>query len=300
MAEAPVERIAVVRNPKSGTALEKAKLEQALLNAQVSARIFDAPSGDAFAPWLDRLAEDFDVLVAAGGDGTVAAVANAVFKARRTLAIIPTGTLNHFARDTGIPTDLDAALDVIRTGRDHAFDAGSVNGHLFLNNVSLGNYPRMVNTRIRIERRGVPHRLAGALAAARTWWHLRKLTAAISIDGRDLIRRSPFIVIANGSYKLAGLSLSSREEVNDGKLSLYVAPPTGRFGALSLPFRALIGTLESHDEFESLCASAISIATGHQRVSAGVDGEVRVFEAPLEFALQRQALRVRVPRHPEP
>jgi diacylglycerol kinase family enzyme len=80
--------------------------------------------------------------------------------------------------------------------------------------------------------------VAAAIAIARTWWHLRKLTAAMSIDSREIVRHSPFIVVGNGGYVLSGLSLGQREEISDGRLSLYVAPSTGRIGVLSLPFRA--------------------------------------------------------------
>jgi diacylglycerol kinase family enzyme len=300
MVEKAVERIAVVRNPNSGTAPDAAALEQALRNAGVSARVVDSPAGDAFVPWLDRLAADNDVLVAAGGDGTVSAVANAAVKAGKTLAIIPAGTLNHFARDCGIPAGLDEALAVIRSGRDQSVDIGSVNGHLFLNNVSLGNYPRMVRKRTVLERRGLSRRVAGAVAALQTWWDLRKMPVALRLDDRDLFRNSPFIVVANGSYELSGFSLGKREQINDSRLSIYVAPPSGRFGALLLPMRALAGTLESHEQFETLEATAVTASFRFPRVAAGIDGEVRELQSPLVFAIQRQSLRVRVPRTPAP
>ena len=300
MDEAPVERIAVVRNPRSGTAPESATLEQALCKARVNARVHDAPAGSAFLPWIDRLAADVDVLVAAGGDGTVSAVATAAAKANRTLGIIPTGTLNHFARDTGIPTELDEALEVIRTGRDQGVDTGTVNGHLFLNNVSLGNYPRMVRHRTKLEKRGLSRRIAGTIAAFETWWDLRSMTAALTLDGEDIVRRSPFIVIANGSYVLSGFSLGQREEINDSRLSVYVAPRSGRFGALLLPLRALVGRLEEYEQFEIMSAKTVTATLRFARIAVGIDGEVRELQSPLEFAIQRQALRVRVPRHAEP
>ncbi|HYE87507.1 MAG TPA: diacylglycerol kinase family protein, partial [Vicinamibacterales bacterium] len=283
---------------------DQATLQRALRAAGVSASIFDAPIGDAsdrqddatsdVAPWLDHLAADHDVLVAAGGDGTVSAVANVAARRGKTLGIVPAGTMNHFARDANIPTEINRAALVIASGCTRGIDVGSVNGRLFLNNVSLGNYPRMVHARAGIEQRGVPHRIAGAIAAARTWWSLRNLAAAITVDGHSLIRRSPFIVIANGRYVLAGLSLTRRQQINDGSLSLYVAPATGRLGALVLPFRALIGTLESHEQFESFRAMRITVGVGRAEVRVAIDGEVLTLQAPLEFTIRRQTLRVLV------
>jgi diacylglycerol kinase family enzyme len=117
----------------------------------------------------------------------------------------------------------------------------------------------------------------------------------LAIDGREIIRRSPFIVVGNGSYDLSGLSLGKREEISDGRLSLYVAPSTGRIGVLSLPFRALVGRLEEYERFETICADKITAAFRHRRIETGIDGEVRILEAPLDFEVRRGALRVLVP-----
>jgi diacylglycerol kinase family enzyme len=293
VAELP--RIAVVRNPRSGSAPEPAVLEQAFRAAQIDARVVDTPDPADMAQYLDRIVSESEVVAAAGGDGTVSSVAAAVARAGRTLAIIPTGTLNHFARDAGIPIELDQAIAVIKNRRERLYDLGVVNDHIFLNNVSLGSYPRMVHVRDGLEENGRSRTLATAIAVARTWWRLRKLTAVLSMDGRPLLRRSPFIVIGNGSYVLSGLSLGKRDEISDGRLSLYVAPSTGRIGALSLPFRALAGRLERYERFETFGAERITAQLSRPRVDAAIDGEVRVLESPLQFTIRRAALRVLVP-----
>ena len=290
----PSARIVVVRNPRSGSALDATTLRQALNAAGISADIADLPNGPAFDDWIDRLAARYAVVAAAGGDGTVSAVAAAVARAGKTLAVVPTGTMNHFARDAGIPTELDAAAAVLRTGRAAAVDVGIVNDRYFLNNVSLGSYPRMVDERTRLERRGRSRRLAAIAAIAKTWWRLRSVTAALTVDGRDLVRRSPFIVVGNGRYDLSGFDLT-RRDLSDHRLSLYVAPRAGRLGALSLPLRALLGTLDSYEQFETFHADAITIAVGRRRVLTGIDGEVRDLESPLRFAVRRGALQVLLP-----
>ena len=288
-------RIAIVRNPRSGTAVATETLQHALNDAGVTAEILDTPSGPELDGWLDRIANKYDVIAAAGGDGTVSSVAAGVARAGKTLAVIPTGTLNHFALDAGIPTELGQAVALLRTGVQRGVDAGFVNNRFFLNNVSLGSYPRMVHERTRLERSGRSRRLASAIAVSKTWWRLRSILAYITVDGRDLIRRSPFIVVGNGSYVLSGLSLGKREEISDGRLSLYVAPSTGRVGVLSLPFRALAGRLEEYERFETICAEKITATFRHRRIHTGIDGEVRVLESPLDFELRRGALRVLVP-----
>ncbi len=299
MIEGPIQsgaRIVVVRNPRSGSALDTETLRQALHGAGVSADIVDVLNGPEFEEWIDRLAGRHDVIAAAGGDGTVSSVAAAVARANKTLAVIPTGTANHFARDAGIPTDLAAAVALLRTGVPGAVDVGIVNDRLFLNNVSLGGYPRMVDERTALERRGRSRRIAAMVAAARTWLRLRSVTAALTVDGCDLIRRSPFIVVGNGRYVLSGFALSRRHHISDRQLSLYVAPRAGRLGALSLPLRALFGTLDRHEQFETFAATEITIALSHRRVLTGIDGEVRELESPLRFAVRPGALQVLLPR----
>ena len=302
MVEGPIQsgaRIVVVRNPRSGSALDTATLRQAVQGAGVDADIVDLLNGPGFEAWIDRLAGRYAVIAAAGGDGTVSSVAARVARAGKTLAVIPTGTMNHFARDAGIPTGLDAAVALLRTGVPGAIDIGIVNDRHFLNNVSLGSYPRMVDDRTRLERHGRSPRVAAIVAAARTWWRLRTVTAALTVDDRDLIRRSPFIVVGNGRYVLSGFALSRRHQISDHQLSLYVAPRAGRLGALSLPIRALLGTLERYEQFETFHANEITmtlIGPVQRRVLTGIDGEVRELESPLRFAVRPGALQVLLPQ----
>jgi len=125
---------------------------------------------------------------------------------------------------------------------------------------------------------------------------LRKLAVVLTIDdGKTVVRRSPFIVVGNGSYTLSGLALGRREHISDGQLSLYVAPSTGRLGALWLPIRALAGTLERHEQFETFCASTINAVFAHRAMTAAIDGEVAELTSPLEIAIRRKVLRVITP-----
>lgn len=285
----------IVHNSRSGSAVDTARLRQALDTAGISADVVDIPGQPEFDAWIDRLAGKYDVIAAAGGDGTVSSVAAAVARAGKTLAVIPTGTANHFARDAGIPVELDAAVSVLRTGRPRPVDAGVVNGRLFLNNVSIGSYPRMVRQRNALERRGRSRRAAAVVAAATTWWRLRSVTAALTVDGAAMMRRSPFIVVGNGRYVLSGFALSRRHHISDHHLSLYVAPRAGRLGALSLPLRALFGTLDRYEQFETFTATEIAMALSQRRVLAAIDGEVRELDTPLRFAVRPGALHVLLP-----
>jgi len=239
---------------------------------------------------------DYDVVIAAGGDGTVSTVAAAAARHGRTFAVIPCGTLNHFARDAGIPTDLERAIEVIAEGHTRLLDIGVVNDRVFVNNASIGAYPRMVWERNRARRKGLPRPLALSLAVARTWFDLRSMTVRLDVDGRELVRRTPFIFVGNSEYEVTGTQIGRRPTMTDGKLSLYMAPKFGRGDALLLPVLVLFHRLESHERFESMNAMSIVVDTPGTRVAAALDGELYTLEAPLTFGIRRQSLRTIVPR----
>src|SRR5262249_39207144 len=94
-------------------------------------------------------------IVAGGGDGTINTVASIVVGTGIPLGLLPLGTLNHFAKDLGIPLTIDEAVGVVLGGRTIEVDVGEVNGKIFLNNSSLGLYPRIVRLRERSEARGI-------------------------------------------------------------------------------------------------------------------------------------------------
>lgn len=287
-------RMAIIVNPRSGSAPDLVKLDRALRAVNLSAGIRRVPTrrvGD----WLTDLARRHDVVVAAGGDGTVSTVAAAAVEARRTFGVLPAGTLNHFARDVGIPLDLEDAVAVLAASHTELFDVGTVNDLVFINNASLGAYPRLVWERARARRRGLPRLAALTLAVLRTWIHLPNVTVRLSVDGAELVRRSPLVVVGNGEYLVHGTAFGRRAAIADGRLWLYVAPHAGRLDMLALAARALLGTLQEHDRFETFQASRISMELPRRRIRIALDGEIRVLAPPLRFGVQRHALRVIVP-----
>ena len=287
-------RWVIVLNTRSGTAPERDALQDALQKAGVEADVLPVPLAMG-GGGVDELASRYDVLVAAGGDGTVSTVAAAAARARKTFGVLPCGTLNHFARDAGIPFELDAAAAVLAAGHTRMLDAGVVNGRLFINNASMGAYPRMVWERNRARKRGLPRPLAMTLAVSRTWFDLRSITARLNVDGREMVRRTPFIFVGNSEYDVAGTSIGRRSTLTDGRLSLYMAPRFGRRDALLLPMRVLLGTLERHERFEAMPASSIVIDTPRKRQAIALDGELLMMDAPFTFGVQREALRAIVP-----
>ena len=245
--------------------------------------------------WVTSIAHGCDVLVAAGGDGTVSVVAAVAVDLGKELGVIPSGTLNHFARDAGIPTELDRAVGVLAAGHSRLLDVGTVNDLVFINNASIGVYPRMVWQRNRTRRKGWPRPLSVAVAVIRAWLELRPLALHVCTDGSELIRRSPFLFVGNSAYEVEGMNFGRRPHLTDGTLSVYVAPESGRLDVLTFPLRALGGALKAHEKFETWQASTISVNLARRRVAVALDGEIHTVDTPLCFTVRCNALRTIVP-----
>jgi len=257
--------------------------------------LVDGPSVRATA---QRAAADGHTLVAAGGDGTVSSVASVAIAKGLTFGIIPLGTLNHFARDAGIPTDVDAAVRVLAQGHTVALDVGAMNGRTFLNNASLGIYARSVRERREQWRSGHGKWTAFAIAVARAWLDYRPISVNLWIDGKGLVRRTPFVFIGNGEYQGEGIDVGRRSSLDamcSGHLSIYVAPDTGRLGLLALSLRILTGMVTEDVTLESFTAERVVVETALRRPAAALDGELIPTSAPIEFVVVREALSLLIP-----
>ena len=169
--------------------------------------------------------------------------------------ILPLGTLNHFAKDLGIPLDLDEAIAVIAQGHSISVDTGEINGRIFLNNSSLGLYPDTVRSRERQQRQlGRGKWVAFFWAAVAALRRYPFLDLTIDVDEQAYQRRTPFVFIGNNSYLMEGFNIGARERLDEGTLSLYVVQRTGRLGLLALALRALFGRLRQARDFDMLYA----------------------------------------------
>jgi diacylglycerol kinase family enzyme len=240
---------------------------------------------------------DERVVVAAGGDGTISAVAAALVDTDKVLGVLAVGTLNHFAKDLGLPLDLESAIETIVAGEVVAVDVGEVNGRIFINNSSLGLYPRIVSNR-----QAQQQRLARGKWTAFFWATIQALRRfpfldlRITLDGEVLSRRTAFLFVGNNEYEIAGFNLGSRMCLNAGKLGLYLTRSTGRLGLFRLAFHALFGRVDQAKDFDAFCVTEARIETGKRRVLVARDGEVDRIETPLSYRIRPAALRVLVPR----
>jgi len=271
----------------------RAKLKDAGLDAEL---VLADGGEDMIATARRALDEGARLVAAGGGDGTINAVASVMVDSGVPFGVLPLGTLNHFAKDLGIPLDLDAAVRNLATGRPVQVDVGEVNGRIFLNNSSLGLYPDIVRDREKQQRRlGRGKWPAAAWAALAALRRYPFLSMRLLVNGEKLARRTPFVFIGNNAYTMEGLSIGERARLDEGVLSLYVAQHPTRFGLLRFAFDALRGRLGRERDFDVLHAPEFDIETHRKRLLVATDGEVTVMAPPLRYRMRPGALTVLVP-----
>lgn len=237
-------------------------------------------------------------VLVAGGDGTIATAAAALRSRSDSceLAILPGGTLNHFATDLGIPADAAAALEVAAHGTARPADAGLVNDRLFLNTSSVGAYVRFVRMREYLEPR-FGYRIASFLATLRLLFRLRSLAVELEVEGKRRIYRTPLVFIGVGERELKLPTLGNR--IPEGKRGLHVMVVRGRSAArlLAIALNAMargVTTVSRTPELDSFIVDRCTITLRHRGFVA-VDGELVSLDTPLEYSLERDTIRVVCP-----
>ncbi|HEX8501563.1 MAG TPA: diacylglycerol kinase family protein [Pyrinomonadaceae bacterium] len=274
-------------------------VEAAFASCGVRARVALARDGAEVTDLVRRAVSDgARAVVAGGGDGTVGSVAGALAGTGCPLGVLPLGTLNHFAKDLGIPLGLEEAARIVCEGREVSVDVGEVNGQVFINNSSLGLYPRIVRRREKLqEREGSGKWSAFARASLNVLRRYPFMYVRLDADGRRIVRKTPFVFVGNNEYGFEGLQTGGRVRLDAGRLSLYVAHRTGRLGLLRLALSALLGRLGRAEDFDALDAEEIWVETKRpRRIPVATDGEVNVMTTPLHYRARPGALKVIVPK----
>ena len=254
-------------------------------------------SGDTLTALARRaVARGVRVVVAGGGDGTIGSVAAAVANTDATLGILPLGTLNHFAKDLGIPPGVPEAVRVIAVGHTARVDVGEVNGRVFINNSSLGLYPSVVYQREKRRAQGRGKWIAFALAVARVWRLYRRVRVIVHTETVSRIVRTPFVFVGNNEYQLEGVRLGARARVDAGQLHVAMAPGMTRGEIVRVLGSALLGRLADVDHLDTLLTDTVTIGARRRHLPVALDGEVTLVETPLNYRIRRGALRVCVRR----
>ncbi len=236
-----------------------------------------------------------DIVVAGGGDGTLSATASGLVGTDAKFGVLPVGTLNHFARDLNLPLELEAAAKVVCQGKYTEVDVGEVNGKTFLNNAVLGLYPIFRAIRADLEKRGWPSKLSWLWGWATTLRKMPFFRFRLLMNGREIERRTPYMLIGNNEHAMEGWQLGTRSTMRSGKLWLYVLRPQSRLALLWMGLKVLFGVFRRQQHFDVYQTSEVYIDTRNRRLSVSLDGEIHVMETPLRVRSLPSSLRVFVP-----
>jgi diacylglycerol kinase family enzyme len=242
----------------------------------------------------ERMRDGKRLFVAAGGDGTVNCVIQALVHSEAVLGVIPMGTFNHFARDVGVPMAWREALDVALTGTTRQVDAARANDRFFVNNIAMGLYPELVARR---EERGreYPRWKARLYAAYATLQKYPHVTVTLESEHHQMAVRTHVLMVSNNTYDLSRIGIDApRSTLEEGRLSVYWLPHLPRVSLMRFLAHYLAGRVHETPGFRSFRTSRMKVHASKQHLRVGVDGELFTFHMPLVITIAPHSLLVRV------
>jgi diacylglycerol kinase family enzyme len=273
------------------------KVAAALQEAGVDAEI-ELVGGEECEARCRALAERGDpLLIVGGGDGTVSAAASALVGTKTALGILPLGTLNHFARDLGVPTKLTDAAQLIASRTERQVDVAEMNGQIFINNSAIGLYPLMVIDRdVQRKRLGRSKRLAMLVASARTLarFNHQRLTLIVN-DEKERVD-TPLLFVGNNDYRIDIGAPGRRVSLEDGELCVFVMRKKTRRGFLAASLRALVDRTRPDDMEQIAHVGRLRVSSHRSHLTVSLDGEVVSEAPPLDYVIRKKALRVIAPQ----
>lgn len=239
------------------------------------------------------------VVVAAGGDGTINAVAAAVLRSGCPFGVLPQGTFNYFGRTHAIPQDARAAACALLGASVSPVTVGQVNGRVFLVNASLGLYPQLLEDREAWKQQFGRSRMVAFASGLVTILKARgQLKLDIELAGQTSALRTPTLFIGNNYLQLSqvGIDEAHAQAVNRGALTGIAVRPIGTLALLGLLARGVIGRLGDADNINSFSFRKLKVTMrGKRLVKVATDGEITWMTPPLIFEVADTPLLLMVP-----
>lgn len=282
-------------NPRAGTFTDESKLRTAA--DEYGLRVVDVhPKIDVRAIVKESLDAGMRTFVAAGGDGTVHHIAQALVHTEGILGVIPVGSVNHLARDLGLPVgDWRASLEIAVNGAVKQIDVGRANGIYFINSVMLGLYPTISEYRERF--RSMNSRWAAYVKATRlALHHFPHVTLVVELDGRVETFRTQLFVVAVNSYDVEQVGMvAPKTTFNDGRVSIYSLSFMSRMQFIRAAAKYFRGKIADVPGFRRIRTTQMRVDTGKRRLRVSLDGELVELQTPLQIAAVPASLLVRAP-----
>jgi diacylglycerol kinase family enzyme len=230
-------------------------------------------------------------VVAAGGDGTLNAVARVAVARGLAYGALPQGTFNLFCRDHGLSEDIADATRALLNATVAPVQVGRVTGRVFLVNASLGLYPRLLEDREKAREALGGHRLAAIFAGLRTLMREQvQLRLEVESGGHRHSVRTPTLFVGNNRLQLRRIGIDDSGPAED-RLTGVVVRPIGTLAMFLLALRGALGRLGEAEHVDSFPFRRMSVSPrGGHRIKVAMDGEVTWLDAPLVFDVSPEPL----------
>lgn len=243
-----------------------------------------------------RQAENVGVVVAAGGDGTLNAVASKLMGTDIPMGILPLGTFNYVARVLNIPLDLLDAAKAIGEGQPRSVHVAQLNQHIYLNNASLGLYPLFIQKREQFNKHFGRFPLHAYTSALDVLIRDRKeLKLEVEVDGQRYPVKTPLIFFGNNQLQLAEMKLRIAEAAEAGKVAGVVVAKSDKRTLFKILWQLIKGNLDQASDVYSFAADEVIVHSKRNKLTVAVDGEIVTMTPPLKITVRKHALNVMVP-----
>jgi diacylglycerol kinase family enzyme len=251
---------------------------------------------------VEQAQQQQGVVVAAGGDGTINAVAQVVLTSGRPFGVLPQGTFNYFSRTHGIPLDTAEATRALLDASVRPVQVGLLNDRVFLVNASLGMYPQLLEEREAYKQQFGRRRLvavwAGVVTLLRAY---RPLRLRLEHAGEVRVMRTATVVVGNNPLQLQQLGLPEARAVQQGQLAAIAVRPVGPLAMVGLLLRGALGRLGDADHVVNFAFDRLTVRPyGWRRLKVALDGEVAWLDTPLVFQVAPYPLPLLVPARGSP
>ncbi|ASM72938.1 MULTISPECIES: diacylglycerol/lipid kinase family protein [Roseobacteraceae] len=293
-------RAHVLVNLKSGRGSDHPEiedLERAFNEYGIAAEIIHLTPGDDIPARAAELAsKGAELVVAAGGDGTICGVASGLVDTQTALGVIPLGTFNYFGRSLDIPETVVEAVAVVARNNRRPLPVGIINDRVFLNNASLGIYPQILQTRETVYARWGRSRVAAYWSVLKTMMRLpRQLKLQVTVEGKTREVKTSLLFAVSNAFQMQQMGLEGEECIKAGKLAVLIAPNAGRAGLLKNGLALMLGRAQRNQDFELLCAERLHITCKRKSLLVARDGERSRISGPFDLELRHGALTVLTP-----
>ena len=287
-------RTCLILNPVAGSVKEAGGVQERLQALAPERFHISEQAGDAERFAREASKDGAELIVSAGGDGTLNEVVNGIAAAgcNAALALVPLGTGNDFARSLGLPSDLDTAIDHISKGQTRAIDLVRVTSDQvrYFVNVSSGGFSGVVDEKLTPEMKRTWGPLAYLRSAAAAFSELRGYATSVSLDDQTPMEADLYnVVIANGRYVAGGIPIAPEAELSDGLLDVVLIPERGPADLAIVAAQILVGKHLGSDAIVFKRAKKVAV-NSRPGMWFNVDGEL-IGNEPAVFELMPQALR---------